>query len=357
MPMNKGGKKVFVGLSGGVDSSVSLYLLKESGYDVTAVFIKVWQPDFVNCTWQEDRLYAMRAAAHLSVPFLTLDLEKEYKQGVVDYMLSEYQSGRTPNPDVMCNKEVKFGAFFKWAKENGADFIATGHYAQNIYNEKTKLFELHRGIDDSKDQSYFLWTLTQEVLSHALFPIGGMKKSAVRKIAQNIQLPNALKKDSQGLCFISNVDMKDFLAHFIKHERGKVLDEEGQEIGQHNGAIFVTIGERHSFSVASKTPSEKPYYVVRKDVGKNTIVVSHTPPQEKENSPLLLKDTNFIEGLIPPPGIYTAETRYHGERIEVELIETSNGIKISPHKALFKAPGQSLVLYKNTKCLGGGVIV
>jgi len=179
-------KKIFVGVSGGVDSSVSAALLQEQGHDVVGVFIRTWQPDWTPCTWKDERRDAMRVCAHLDIPFIELDLEKEYKQGVADYMIEEYRAGRTPNPDVMCNKEVKFGGFLKWALEHDADAIATGHYAQNIFNEKTDMYEMHKGKDDGKDQSYFLWTLTQDQLSKSLFPVGHLEKSTVRELAEKV---------------------------------------------------------------------------------------------------------------------------------------------------------------------------
>ena len=217
--------KVFLGLSGGVDSSVSALLLKKAGYDVTGVFIKVWHPDFLPCNWKEDRRDAMRICAQLDIPFLFFDFEKEYKREVVDYMVSEYKLGRTPNPDVMCNKYIKFGSFLKKAKEMGADFIATGHYAR-ITNNKQSItnnrFVLEEGVDKNKDQSYFLWTLTGEQLEQVFFPIGNLEKSEVRKIAKKNKLITFEKKDSQGLCFVGQVDMKDFLSHFIKTKKGKM---------------------------------------------------------------------------------------------------------------------------------------
>src|SRR3972149_2581934 len=200
-------KMVFVGLSGGVDSSVTAALLKEQGYEVVGVFIKTWQPDFIECTWPEERRDAMRVAAHLDIPFLTFDLEKEYKKEVGDYMVSEYRAGRTPNPDVMCNKEIKFGAFLQKALAMGADFVATGHYAE--ISQIRNVFSLKKSPDPSKDQSYFLWTLTQEQLAHILFPIGHFKKTEVRKLAKKFALPVAEKKDSQGICFLGDIDLKD----------------------------------------------------------------------------------------------------------------------------------------------------
>ena len=245
--MEKGrNRKVYIGMSGGVDSSVSAALLKKAGYDVTGVFIKVWQPDWINCTWKEDRMDAMRVAALLDIPFITLDLEKEYKEEVVDYMISEYRAGRTPNPDVMCNRYVKFGGFYDWAMKQGADYVATGHYAQVIDGK------LIAGNDKNKDQTYFLWTLNKEQLSKTIFPVGNIEKPEVRKLAKKFNLPNAEKKDSQGLCFIGKIDIKEFLSHYIDSKRGNVLNIEGEVIGEHDGSFFFTIGERHGFNILKK---------------------------------------------------------------------------------------------------------
>ena len=205
----------------------------------------------------------MRVAAHLDIPFVTLDLEKEYKEEVVDYMIAEYRSGRTPNPDVMCNRYVKFGGFFDWAMKEGADVVATGHYART-YNG-----DLCKGRDDNKDQSYFLWTLTPEKLAKTLFPVGNIEKPEVRALAKKFGLPNAEKKDSQGLCFVGKIDMKEFLKHFIDEKPGDVLNTDGEVVGHHEGALFYTLGERHGFTVTQKTPEDKPYFVIAKDNKKN----------------------------------------------------------------------------------------
>lgn len=344
------GKKVYVGLSGGVDSSVSALLLKQQGYDVTGVFIKVWQPDFVPCTWREDRLDAMRVCAHLGIPFITLDLEKEYKEGVIDYMLAEYKAGNTPNPDVFCNKEVKFGAFLKWALSQGADYVATGHYAQK------KDSSLLRGIDPAKDQSYFLWTLTKEQLAHILFPVGHLKKGDVRKIAEKAGLVTADKKDSQGLCFVSNVDMKQFLTHFIKTETGNVLNESGEVIGTHNGAILYTLGERHGFTVHKKESNDEPYYVVSKNVAENTITVSHTPLQESAaKREWYVKYVHFTNDTVLPLNC-EAEIRYHGEAYPAVVAATTAGTLVTFESPLLISPGQSIVFYNKDMCLGGGII-
>lgn len=357
-------RKVFVGLSGGVDSSVSAALLKKAGFDVTGVFIKVWQPDIEltgGCTWREDRLDAMRVCAKLDIPFYTLDLEKEYKKEVVDYMISEYQAGRTPNPDVMCNKYVKFGGFFDWARKNGADYVATGHYAQVKFDKKSNKYQMLAGKDKNKDQSYFLWTLTQKQLSKTLFPVGNIEKPEVRKLAKKFGLETAVKKDSQGLCFIGKVDMADFLKKFIKTKPGKVLNEKGEIIGKHDGAELYTIGQRHGFTLIHNSPDDSKKFVISKDIKANTITVSSTIL--KENSPNLkefsLCAVNWTQDELP--GVtktYQARVRYRGEltACKIETLD-KNKVKIiftKPQKS--PAAGQSVVVYDGEICLGGGII-
>jgi tRNA-specific 2-thiouridylase len=343
------GKKVYVGLSGGVDSSVSAYLLKKAGYDVTGVFIKVWQPDFVPCTWREDRLDAMRVAAKLNIPFKTLDLEKEYKEGVIDYLLAEYQKGRTPNPDVFCNKEVKFGAFYNWARNEGADFVATGHYVQI-----SPQLELLKAKDAGKDQVYFLWTLTEDILAHTLFPVGRMLKSEVRKIAERANLVTATKKDSQGLCFVSNVDMKSFLKHFITTSEGLVLNEQGEDIGTHEGSVLYTLGERHGFTITKKTTLDKPYYVIAKDIEKNTITVSENPEEATSNTSHYKLSNLILRGNREKEITCEAQIRYHGDFYPA-ILNTEN--KTVTFKEPLLAPiGQSVVFYQGDICLGGAIL-
>lgn len=351
------GKKVYVGMSGGVDSSVSAAMLKQAGFDVTGVFIKVWQPDWMECTWREDRLDAMRVAVHLDIPFVTLDLEKEYKKEVVDYMIAEYKAGKTPNPDVMCNTFVKFGGFFDWAMGQGADFVATGHYAQVKKTEGA--FKLLSGVDQGKDQSYFLYTLTQKELSKTMFPVGGMEKSETRRLADKFKLPVAEKRDSQGLCFIGKVDIKEFLSHYIKSKKGKVLDEAGKEIGEHDGAVFLTIGERHGFTVSKKNPNDKPYYVVARNIRKNTVTVSHKAPDGSLSVEKKVHDLGSLNwiGNAPIKGrIYKARTRHLGELLpcSVSFMDESKA-SLTFEKPLIIASGQSVVIYDGEECLGGGI--
>ncbi len=344
-------KKVFVGLSGGVDSAVSAALLKERGYEVTGVFIKAWQPEWMSCSWRNERRDAMKVAISLDIPFLFLDFETEYKQGVVDKMILEYKAGRTPNPDVLCNKEIKFGSFWKKAKELGADYIATGHYARN---EGYKLLE---GKDKEKDQSYFLWTITEEDLEHTIFPVGDIEKSEVRKLAQKFKLPVAEKKDSQGICFLGDVSMEEFLSHYVKAVPGKVINTEGKVIGRHDGLIYYTIGERRGFEVAKKDVSSGPFYVVAKDSETNSLVVSDKEEEILEFSPkkVILKNVNWLSE--PESADLTARIRYRGEKLSALL--TVQGKKLAVE---FENPvrglslGQSIVFYQGEECLGGAIM-
>ncbi len=360
--------KVFVGLSGGVDSAVSALLLKKAGYNVVGVFIKVWSPDWLPCAWPEERRDAMRVCAHLGIPFVTLNLEREYKRDVVDYMIREYKMGRTPNPDVMCNKEIKFGAFYDWAIARGADFVATGHYAQisgkNQTLEKlqgsTPGGNLLKGRDKDKDQSYFLWNLKQEQFKHVLFPVGGLLKNEVRKIAKKSNLPVAEKKDSQGICFLGKFDMKEFLKHYIKEKQGLVIDEKGETIGHHDGAFFYTIGEHIPLGHrVSKWADEKKLFVTSKDINKNTLTVSPRRPEEiSEIKEFKLTNVNWLNGSPLLNKICLARVRYRQELQKVKILS----LRSRASKLLFDKPqtvdvGQSIVLYQDDICLGGGIVL
>lgn len=392
-------KTIFVGLSGGVDSSVAAYLLKSAkpnnfkklfgcpapkgfnGYNVVGAFIKIWQPEFADtCTWKDDRRSAMRVAAHLNIPFVTIDLSDEYKRGVIDYMISEYKSGRTPNPDVMCNKEIKFKAFLNKSLEMGADMIATGHYAQISQKSKVKSqkdnsklksentdslsttsYQLLTAHDSAKEQSYFLWTLGQNELSKTLLPIGHLAKKEVRKIAEKAGLHTFEKKDSQGLCFIGHVDFKDFLKQYIAPKKGDVLNTEGQVIGHHDGAMFLTIGERHGFTITRKTTNDEVLYVVEKDVEANTVTVSTKTKLEetiKTKTDFEITETNWISKIPEQGEKYKAQVRYHQNyqncTIKITGDKTANIIFDSPQLG---ARGQSIVVYDKDVCMGGGVII
>jgi len=357
--------RVFVGLSGGVDSAVSAALLQKDGFDVTGVFIKAWTPEGYPCSWKEDRRSAMKVAAILDIPFITLDLEKEYKKEVVDYMIAEYKIGRTPNPDVMCNKEIKFGHFLKFALKNGADFVATGHYALAVASPQSRRgrdevrVRLEEGADKNKDQSYFLWTLTQAELKHTLFPIGHLQKSEVRKLAGKFGLPQETRKDSQGLCFLGKIDMKEFLIKYIGTKKGKVLLENGEPIGEHDGAILYTIGERHGFTINQKSENKSPLYVVKKDIEKNTITVAPKHfgrPSQMLIKNVILKDTN-LNGEIKNESNLLCRIRYRQEKIKCQIKTRENRVEVIFDKPqMGVSPGQSLVLYSDEICLGGGII-
>lgn len=352
---NKNGKTVFVGLSGGVDSSVAALRLKKQGFNVVGVFIKVWHPDWLKCNWEEERLDAMRVAAHLDIPFLTCDAEKEYEQDVAEYFVQEYKAGRTPNPDVMCNRYVKFGAFLRFARLHKADYIATGHYAQVM--EEGGVYRLHRGVDENKDQSYFLWTLTQEELSFLLLPVGDTHKPEIRREAEEAGLPTAVKKDSQGICFLGHVDIPEFLSHYVDLVPGPVIDIHGSKIGSHRGALLYTLGQRHGFEIDNKSTMSEPRYVVAKEIESNTLVVDTKPP-------IIDKDRNFhlekISWTVSEPSEdenLFAVTRYRQKPFPIKISFESGYLSVHPKDDVEKpSPGQSCVIYRGDECIGGGVI-
>lgn len=344
---------IFVGLSGGVDSSVAAQRLKRAGHEVVGVFIKVWQPDFLTCNWERERLDAMRVAAALDIPFLTFDAEAIYKKEVADYMITEYTKGRTPNPDIMCNQHVKFGAFLTFAVEHGADKVATGHYAQIEAAEEE--YRLKRGRDATKDQSYFLWTLTRNQLKHIYFPVGDSIKSTIREEAKQAGLPTYKKEDSQGICFLGDVDIKEFLSHFVDLERGKVLDTAGNTIGEHDGAIVYTLGQRHGFRLHATSARTLPHYVLAKDVHANTITVD-TAPVTMHDGAVKLESLNMIERNWE--GTVTAQFRYRQKPfpVTVTIDDRGYGILSVLTEVERPSPGQSCVLYRDDRCIGGGII-
>jgi tRNA-uridine 2-sulfurtransferase len=342
-------KKIFVGISGGVDSSVAAYLLKKEGHDVHGIFVKTWSPDWLPCTWVDEKRDAMRICAALDIPFHFLDAEEVYKEGVAEYMISEYKAGRTPNPDVLCNRVIKFGVMWEYAKSHGADAVATGHYARTDGNN------LMKGIDPAKDQSYFLWMITQEELNHIQFPIGHLPKSEVRAIAEKAGLFTATKKDSQGICFLGEVDMKEFLKHYITETTGDVVTEDGRVVGYHDGAVFYTLGERHGFTITEPTSDRKPYYVIQKDIEHNRLIVSHEKASFESTTPvqtITLRDTNwFIQPEIGKE--YVMQFRYHGELVQVKVVDKKT-IEVSSH--ILIPLGQSLVVYEGDVVIAGGII-
>ncbi len=338
-------KKVWVGLSGGVDSAVTAHLLKEAGAHVTGVFIKGWYPPGLPCTYKEDRRDAMRVAAHIGIPFITLDASEEYKKSVVEYLIHEYQEGRTPNPDIFCNKDIKFGVWYEEAIKKNIDFLATGHYA------RTENGCLFKAKDKTKDQSYFLYAVSKSVLRQVVFPLGIFQKSEVRALAKKAGLPVALKKDSQGICFLGSVSIEDLLRTHTSVLPGDALDESGKVIGIHKGAILYTIGERASLTHAPAGP----WYVCKKDIEMNTIVVSKKETRPLIENKIYLSKTHFISE-VQSNELLSAQYRYHGPVIEGTLAEDNSFFQLKNLLEERLAVGQSLVFYRGEECVGGGII-
>ncbi len=361
--MEKRRKTAFVGLSGGVDSSVAALMLLELGFDVVGVYIRGYNID--GCS-ELDAESARRAAGHLGIPFYVWDMEEEYKKAVVEYMVEGYRNGITPNPDVMCNKEIKFGIFLKRALKMGADFVVTGHYVKSVFDEDNGTVRMFRSVDDDKDQSYFLWTLGQKELLKTIFPVGWFDKKDIRKIAKAAALPNAARKDSQGVCFLGKVSMPDFLRRFIEPTPGEIVTTSGEVIGKHKGLPFYTIGQRHlglsGLTWGEKGSGErKPIFVAAKDPEKNILIVA-----EGEDDPALFKDfvslssVNFI--LDRPTDHWVkvkARVRYRQSLFDATLIKEKSGWVLRFDKPVrFVAPGQSAVFYSQEgEVIGGGVIV
>lgn len=343
-------KKVFVGLSGGVDSAVSAFLLKESGYDVTGIYMKNWSGDDYGiqseCPWEIDQKDSELICQHLGIEFRSFNFEREYREKVVEYFFSEYEKGRTPNPDVMCNKEIKFKLFLKRSLEDGADYIATGHYARNIDN---KLF---KGVDSNKDQTYFLYNLTHEQLSHTLFPIGHLTKPQVREIAKKVKLPNANKPDSQGICFIGEINVLKFLLARIPQKRGEIIDfDTDRVVGEHRGVYFYTVGQRDGLGIGGL---KEPYFVVDKDIERNILYVGMGINNKALfKSKVLLENLHLIDPTEITPSNLEGSVRYRHKPEEGIL----NGLEFvfkNPQRAV--TSGQSLVIYSGEQCLGGGII-
>ena len=364
---------IFVGMSGGVDSSVSALLLKEQGYDVVGVFIKSWDglptKDGVKfreqCRWKEDRRDAIRVAAKLRIPFRTYDFTEAYYEQVIEYFFREHEAGRTPNPDIMCNREIKFKLFLERALVEGADMVATGHYvriqkskvkSQNVNPKSEIKYQLLIAKDESKDQSYFLYTLTQRELARVLFPIGEYTKKEVREMAWRAGLSTADKPDSQGLCFVGEVSMEEFLKARIKPRVGAVVTSDGRYVGEHDGVPFYTIGQRHGLRLSSRLP----YYVAAKNLEHNTLVVG-----EGNSDPALYRaavEVAEVSWTDEPPVFgqcLGAKIRYRQPTQNVRVLGESYGQwSLSfdePQRAV--TPGQSLVLYDGERVVGGGVIM
>ena len=339
--------RVYVGMSGGVDSSVTAALLVEQGYDVTGVYMKNWTQDLpgMKCPWADDLADAKRVAVQLGIDFKVFDFEKEYKQNVVDYMIDEYKAGRTPNPDIMCNQEVKFKLFLEAALADGADMIATGHYA------RTENGVLLRAKDENKDQTYFLYRVTSEALERTLFPLGGYLKSEVRDLAKERGLYTASKKESMGICFVGKVGIRDFLSQYVEATPGKVIDKQsGKMLGYHDGAIFYTIGQRHGLDIGGGLP----YYVASKDMDKNEVYVTTQLNDEglwKSN--IALHSLHWI-GAVPSDNEYQVRIRHRAPLASASLQGATLRLDES-QRAI--TPGQSIVIYDGEVCLGGGIVI
>ena len=337
-------KTVYVGMSGGVDSSVSAALLKDQGYHVVGVYMKNWSKNLpgMKCPWAEDLADAKRVAVKLGIDFKVFDFENEYKQKVVDYMLDEYKKGNTPNPDIMCNQEIKFKLFAETAFEDGADFIATGHYA-NVENGQLK-----KAKDENKDQTYFLYRVTTEALKKTIFPVGNMLKPEVKKLAEKYGLANAHKPESMGVCFVGEANMKDFLSEFIDVKPGKIIEvETGKELGYHDGAIFYTIGQRHGLNIGSGLP----YYVASKDMDKNIVYISKNLNEKNLwTKEIELKDIFLRE---KAPERIDIRVRHRAPLISATFDGTTLHLETEIKRI---ASGQSVVFYDGDVCLGGGII-
>ncbi len=392
---------VYLGMSGGVDSSVSAVLLKEQGYNVTGVYMKNWSKDLpgMKCPWAEDLADAKRVAVQLDLDFEVWDFEAEYKQKVVDYMLAEFQNGRTPNPDIICNEQIKFKLFYDRAMAQGADYIATGHYARvgvadiesgawsgrsvdhkdlaqaarSGSTERTTpshSFNLLRAVDENKDQTYFLYRMSNAATAKTIFPVGGMTKPEVKALAAEKGLDVATKKESMGVCFVGEVGMKDFLKEYLDAQPGEIRDAETDQIlGYHDGAIFYTIGQRHGLYLGGGLP----YYVVKKDLARNIVYVSRNLNDANLWSDHLQLENLHLRTALPASGKIQVRLRHRAPLIDAtvtfrgsaDMVTSPQKVTIAPSQqctVTFSAPvkrpaaGQSVVFYDGEVCLGGGII-
>lgn len=367
-PAPSNGKRVVIGLSGGVDSSVSAWLLKQQGYDVVGLFMKNWEDDDTDeyCSSRQDLLDAVSVADLLGIEIEAVNFSAEYKDRVFSEFLREYSAGRTPNPDVLCNAEIKFKAFLDHAMSLGADHIATGHYARvrQVEGANGPEFQLLKGLDPSKDQSYFLHRLNQAQLSKTLFPLGELHKTRVREIAEELKLPNAAKKDSTGICFIGERPFREFLNRYLPTKPGPMVTDTGEVLGEHMGLSFYTLGQRKGLGIGgvknyqSEDGTAPAWFVARKDLESNTLYVvnGHDHPWLLSTD-LVAEDVSWIAGHAPESARYSAKTRYRQADVECHLQATDNSFKLSfPEPQWAVTPGQSAVLYDGDVCLGGGII-
>jgi tRNA-specific 2-thiouridylase len=352
--------RVVVGMSGGVDSSVTALLLKQQGYDVIGIFMKNWDDtdEFGHCTAEEDAEDVRRVCDQIGIPYYTVNFEKQYFDKVFAYFLDEYKKGRTPNPDVMCNREIKFGDFLQKALDLGADYIATGHYAKVVHEDGQ--FKLLRGVDNNKDQSYFLNALNQNQLSKTMFPIGDLPKQKVREIAAEAGLATAKKKDSTGVCFIGERNFKEFLSNYLPAKSGEMIDIRSGEVkGRHDGLMYYTLGQRQGLGIGG-SGNGNPWFVVDKDLEKNQLLVVQGGEHESLFSQgLIAEGVQFISGTLPSEPLHcTAKFRYRQPDQGVTLLpQGGNRFEVrfdQPQKAI--TPGQAVVFYDGDICLGGGTI-
>lgn len=355
-----GKKRIVVGMSGGVDSSVTAWLLKQQGHEVIGVFMQNWEDDNDNeyCSIKEDSLDAMSVADIVGIDMEIVNFAKEYKDRVFSYFLKEYSAGRTPNPDVLCNAEIKFKAFLDYAMELGADCIATGHYARK--QERDGKHYLLKAIDHTKDQSYFLYRLNQHQLSKSIFPLGDLHKTEVRKLAEEAKLPTAAKKDSTGICFIGERPFREFLQRYLPTHPGEMILPDGKVVGEHIGLTYYTLGQRKGLNIGgSKDGSGDPWFVAGKDIPNNRLIVV-----QGHDHPLLLKSTLEMDDLswtldgTPTNGEYAAKNRYRmaDANCSLEALPNRQARLAFADKQWAVTPGQSAVLYDGDICLGGGII-
>ncbi|PLR79947.1 tRNA 2-thiouridine(34) synthase MnmA [Bacillus canaveralius] len=349
--------RVVVGMSGGVDSSVAALLLKQQGYDVIGIFMKNWDDTDENgvCTATEDYNDVIRVCNQIGIPYYAVNFEKQYWEKVFTYFLEEYKAGRTPNPDVMCNKEIKFKAFLEHAVKLGADYLATGHYAQVEFRDGE--YKMLRGLDENKDQTYFLNQLTQSQLEKVMFPIGGLEKSEVREIALKAGLATATKKDSTGICFIGERNFKEFLGNYLPAQPGNMETFDGEVMGKHDGLMYYTIGQRHGLGIGG---SGDPWFVVGKDLERNVLYVGQGFENEKLYSDSITAvNVSWVSGKPKPVEFEcTAKFRYRqpDNKVTVQLLEDGKAKVVFHEPIRAVTPGQAVVFYQGDECLGGGTI-